>query len=518
MTKLNFEPVKGARDWYGAQTIIRNKIRNTLQTVFERYGYDRLETPLMETRAALAFKGGGEIQKEVFQLTDQGGRELALRFDQTVPLARYLASTPGAKFPFKRYAIGEVFRDGPAQPEQGRYKGFTQCDVDIIGVKEMTAEAELFALAQDAFRKLGLGDVEVNINNRKLLDGILDFAEVPAAARLRTIVALDKLDKIGVEGLTKELQELRLYDNITQLSNNTLNELFIAYDQDGAPALESYKPLIATEVGKEGSEQIMNSFRTISDRSELYQTIANFQTRGELLLPANSASALLGLVQTAADNNGDNEKIFRFLQSIVSSETGLQGLAETRTLLDYAKGMGFDSVRLNPVLARGLNYYTGTTIEVFLKNRALVPSAILAGGRFDDMIGDFRGAGEQLPAVGFSFGLERLAKIIEDKERAPETVRQVYIVPIGETQSDCLRIAHELREQNLNVDMVLQRTKVGKAVEFASKQGIPFVAFVGLDEISTNKLKIKNLKTGTQEMVKIPETAAKIKEWQAQTP
>lgn len=511
-----FEPVKGARDWYGSQTIIRNRIRTTLQNVFERYGYDRLETPMIETREAIAFKGGGEIQKEVFQLSDQGKRALALRFDQTVPLARYLASNPDVRFPFKRYAIGEVFRDGPAQPEQGRYKSFTQCDVDIVGVKEMTAEAELLALAQDAFKELGLGDVEVNINNRKLLDGILDFAQVPVAAKLRTIIALDKLDKIGVEGLTKELQGLTLYDDVRQLSNETLKGLFADYDQQGKSALEGYQASLTAEVGEDGAKQINDLFQKIEDRTELYQRVANFSTRGELLLPTSSVDSLLGLVQTTFSEK-DNEQVFSLLSNLINSERGLQGLAEVRTLLDYAKGMGFDAVRLNPSLARGLNYYTGTTLEVFLKNRALVPSAILAGGRFDDMIGDFRGTEEQIPAVGFSFGLERLAKIIEDKEQTPATVRQLYIVPIGNTQSDCLRMAHELRDSGLRVDIALQKIKVGKAVEFADKQGIPFVAFIGSDEIAGNNLTIKNLKTGEQRKVEISEAKKSIEEWQAQT-
>jgi histidyl-tRNA synthetase len=517
MTRPNFEPVKGARDWYGSQTIIRNKIRAILQDVFERYGYDRLETPIMEARAVLAFKGGGEIQKEVFQLKDQGGRDLALRFDQTVPFARYLASNPEVKFPFKRYAIGEVFRDGPAQPEQGRYKGFTQCDVDIAGVKEMTAEAELFALAQDAFRELGLGEVEVNINNRKLLDGILDFAQVPTAARIRTITALDKLDKIGVEGLEKELQDLRLYDDEKQLSNETLKTLFAVYDQPELENVQSYEPQVRAEIGERASQEIMRLFKTITDRSELYQAVANLKTKGELLLPSSSADKLLDLVKSTSDTTSDNERTFGVLSTLVTSESGIQGLSEVRILLDYATAMGFDSVRLNPALARGLNYYTGTTIEVFLKNRALVPSAILAGGRFDDMIGDFRGVEEQIPAVGFSFGLERLARIIEEKEKIPATVRQLYIIPIGPTQSDCLRIAHELREQKLKVDMALQKIKVGKAVEFASKQGIPFVAFVGEDEVASGQLAVKNLNTGEQRNIKIPEANARIAEWQAQT-
>jgi len=498
MTKPNFEAAKGTKDWYGRETILRNQIRATLQNVFERYGYDRLETPMIETRTALAFKGGGEIQKEVFTLSDQGKRELALRFDQTVPLARYIASVPDIKFPFKRYVIGEVFRDGPTQPDQGRYRQFTQCDVDVVGVKEMTAEAELFALAQDAFRELGLGGVEVNINNRKLLEGILDYAGVSQEARLRTIVTLDKLDKIGVEGLKKELAELRLYDGQRQISNDTLAELFNVYDSKGALALGDFEARIKKEVSRRGYQEIAAILQEDGqDRQQLYQRIASHTSAGELLLGQEQIGKILEVVNISS--NATNEEVHERLNGLVTSQVGRQGLEEVKTLLGYAKAMDFNFIRLNPSLARGLDYYTGTTIEVYLKDRTIVPSAILAGGRFDDMIGDFRGLGEELPAVGFSFGLERLAMILGQRGNIPATVRELYVVPIGETQSDCLRVAHDLRNQGLKVDISLQKgLKVGKVIEFASKAGIPFVAFVGENELRTNSVRIKNLQTGEQ--------------------
>ena len=134
MAKNEFKIAKGVRDWYGQDAILRNEVKDSLRRVFERYGYNPIETPMIERAETIKFKGGEEIQKEIFTLKDQGKRELALRFDQTLPLARFVASNKDIKFPFKRYVIGEVFRDGPTQPEQGRYRVFTQCDVDILGV------------------------------------------------------------------------------------------------------------------------------------------------------------------------------------------------------------------------------------------------------------------------------------------------------------------------------------------------------------------------------------------------
>jgi histidyl-tRNA synthetase len=510
MVKPSFEAAKGTKDWYGSETIIRNSIRDKLKTIFERYGYDRLETPMIERRDAMAFKGGGEIQKEVFLLQDQGSRELALRFDQTVPLARFIASYPEIKFPFKRYAMGEVFRDGPTQPEQGRYRSFTQCDVDVLGIKDMSAEAELFALAQDAFKELGLGDVEVNINNRKLLDGILDYAGVNPQARLRTITTLDKLDKIGVEGLTNELLTLRFSDKEHTVTTDTLQKIIFNYDYPGQDVIldQNISAKLISEVGERGYNKIKELVDSKDlSRAQIISEIANYSDSGDLLLSGDSVNKILEIVRIEGDNDG----LYKRLEQLVTSPKGIEGLKEVGQLLSYSRSMGFDSVKLNPSLARGLDYYTGTTIEVFLKDRKIVPSAILAGGRFDDMIGDFRGSQEEIPAVGFSFGLERLAMIIGAQKEVAKTVRQLYILPIGDTQGECLRVAHELRNQGLNVDMNLQRkSKVGKAVEYADKSGIPYVGFIGETEIQNSTVRIKNLKTGEQKDVAISDVGSYI--------
>jgi len=512
MVKPSFEAAKGTRDWYGQDTIIRNKIRDTLIGIFERYGYDRLETPMIERRDALGFKGGGEIQKEVFQLHDQGGRDLALRFDQTVPLARYVASTPEIKFPFRRYAVGEVFRDGPTQPDQGRYRIFTQCDVDVLGVKERTAEAELFALAQDAFKALGLGGVYVNINNRKLLEGVLDYAKVPGAARQRTIITLDKMDKIGLEGVTQELGNLTLLDGEGGLSDNALSIIFAQHD-GGMDVTNSptVREKIVAELGEKAYEELIAPFQdpnTKGNRAHLYRETANYQTKGDVLLNPEIASRVIDAVKTEEDN----EKTFARLEKMITSNNGREGLQEIRTLLDYSKAMGFDFIRLNPSLARGLDYYTGTTIEVYLQDKTIVSSAILAGGRFDDMVGDFRGGNESIPAVGFSFGLERLAMILGSKQEFPKTVRQLYLIPVGRTHDHCLKVAHELREQGLRVEMKLQTAgKVKKDVEYANKAGIPYVGFVGENEVETKTVRLKNMVTGEQKDLPIDEVKDHIK-------
>lgn len=504
MANKVFEVAKGNRDWYGQNAVIRNEISSKLRTIFERYGFEPIETPIVETREAITFKGGGEIQKEVFQLSDQGKRELALRFDQTLPLARFVATHRDIKFPFKRYVIGPVFRDGPTQPDQGRYRQFTQCDVDTLGVKEMAAEAELFALAQDAFDSIGLGGVDVKINNKKLLYGILDYAGIPGLAKLRTIVTLDKIDKIGIEGVKQSLENLTLSESQRGLSNDTLTALIRTYDAKGKDALMEFKSNVLTEVGDFGYREIERLFETEANKSDLATKLSDYSTKGEILLNAENISKLLGVIQTS----GDNEEVFQRLNTLVTSDRGTQGLNEIRQLLDYSKSMGFDFVRLEPSLARGLDYYTGTTIEVYLKDRSAVSSAILAGGRFDNMVGDFRGEGE-IPAVGFSFGLERLVMAVKSKNpNMRNTNTQLYLIPIGPVIKDSLTLAHDLRKDGLNLDIEFEKRKMGKSIAYADSKGIPYVGMLGETEIAEKKLALKNLKSGEQYKIPFDEVSS----------
>ena len=419
-----FKIAKGVKDWYGKDAILRNEIKDTLRRVFEKYGYNPLETPMIERAETMKFKGGQEIQKEIFTLKDQGRRELALRFDQTLPLARFVASNKDIKFPFKRYVIGEVFRDGPAQPEQGRYRVFTQCDVDILGVKNMIAESELLALAQDCFKELGLGNIIIKINNRKLLDGILDYADIPEKKKFEAIIILDKIDKIGIDGVKKEIK---------------------------------------------------------------------------LLLPKEKVDKLISAITQENNNN----KTYKKLTSIISSKNGKQGLSEIKQLLDYSESMVFDFVEFDPSLARGLDYYTGTTIEVFLKDKSIVKSAVLAGGRYDNMIGAFAGSKKEIPAVGFSFGLERIAMILNNyKKNLKSSNTELYLIPIN-TSDKCLKIAHSLRNQGLNIDIDLKGKRMGQAITYADSLGIPYVGIIGEDELKEDSITIKNLKTREQKKIKI---------------
>ena len=206
---MNLQIPKGTRDFSPEEKIVMDKIVSTLKEVFELYGYAPLDTPILERFDVLSSKyaGGAEILKETFKLKDQGSRELGLRYDLTVPMCRYIAMNPTIKMPFKRYQIGEVFRDGPVA--SGRYRQFTQCDVDVVGSSSMSADAEIIALIYVAFCKLNF-EVNIKVNNRKLLNDILNYCGIEKSKQENVILSIDKLEKLGINVVKNELKEQKI--------------------------------------------------------------------------------------------------------------------------------------------------------------------------------------------------------------------------------------------------------------------------------------------------------------------
>jgi histidyl-tRNA synthetase len=248
---MTLQTAKGVSDIPPEEKIVKNQIVQTLKEVFEQYGFAPLETPILERYETLAAKfAAGEDSdalKETFQLSDQGKRKLALRFDLTVPLARYVAMNPMMKMPFKRYETGVVFRDGPIKA--GRVRQFWQCDVDTIGTTSMLADAEILAVIETAFNKLKL-DTEIKVNNRKLINGILE--QVNIKNKEEAIVAIDKLDKIGVKGVSQELVE-RGY------KKTQIKKLFELIKKD--ITLSQLKKKVTNKEAKEGISELEEVFK-----------------------------------------------------------------------------------------------------------------------------------------------------------------------------------------------------------------------------------------------------------------
>jgi histidyl-tRNA synthetase len=422
---MTIEMAKGVRDFPPEDKIIRDDMVNKLVSIFQRYGYSPLETPSIERLDTLAakFAAGTESDaaKEIFKLTDQGNRELGLRFDLTVPFSRFIALNPNLKMPFKRYEIGRVFRDGPIK--LGRYREFWQCDVDVAGCSSVRAEAELILLALDAFKELGL-DAYIEVNNRKLLFGIMDYCDIPRELRESVIITIDKIKKQGIQIVKKELSEKGIKD--------------------------------------ESIEKIEEIFMT----------------------------------------RGSAQEIINNMRQLVTSEMGLEGVNELEELFSYLKFVEPDSVRLNQSLARGLGYYTGTVFEGFL-NDSKMTSSICGGGRYDNMIGMYAENAREYPAVGISFGLEPITdalKLSGIEQR--RSVTQLYIIPI-KTFKESLVITTKLREAGLKVEIDLMDKGVSKNLDYANSLKIPFVAFIGDSEIAEQKIKLKNMHSGKEELVSL---------------
>ncbi|MBE3102361.1 MAG: histidine--tRNA ligase [Firmicutes bacterium] len=415
---MELRNLKGTCDFLPQEQRIRQEIIRSLQDIFERYGYQPLETPTVCYFDVLASKyaGGAEILKEVYKLSDQGERELGLRYDLTVPFARMVGMNPEIRMPFKRYEIGKVFRDGPIKA--GRNREFIQCDVDVLGVKSIMAEAERIIMALEVYNKLGL-DVYISYNNRKLLSGIIELAEIKQELSSEVILIIDKLEKAGEEAVKSELS-------------------FIGIEQVKIDALFGYM--------KTQPDKLMLSLISYNQYNELIK----------------------------------------------------EGLDELNRLNLYFDTLDIkESLKFTPSLARGLEIYTGTVWEVFLTDGSIT-SSVGAGGRYDNIIGTFLDNGADYPAVGMTFGLDvifqaiRLKGVVNIKPPV-----DLYIIPLGTAQA-CMKIAQELRQQGLCVEIDISEKKLKKSLSYANKCRIPYVMVIGENEISTGVFKIKDMELGKE--------------------
>ncbi|MBM7667299.1 histidyl-tRNA synthetase [Solibacillus kalamii] len=421
MKKMDYQNVKGTQDYLPAQEVVRRNIRRTLEDTIMLYGCKPLETPILNYTELMASKyaGGAEILKEMYTLTDRGERDLALRYDLTIPFAKVIAMNPQLSMPFKRYEIGKVFRDGPIKA--GRFREFTQCDVDVVGIESQSAEAELMVMTIDAFNKLNI-EMVIQFNNRKLLAGLLQYFKVPQLKINSVILILDKMEKIEQVTLLKELEEQNLLPSTIELIKQFLNA---------------------------------------------NPTIAYFEKYRE-----------------------ENELI-------------KQGYEELIELQDYLQVLNVEeSCMFNPFLARGLEIYTGTIYELFLKDD-VIKSSIGGGGRYDNAIGGLTGSEEKFSTVGISFGLDVIYTAMEQRENsANQVLLDIFIIPLN-TEKEALRLAWQLRQQGNRVEVELSGKKLRKAMEKANRENIRKVIILGENEIKSGRYEMKDMQTGKVEQFEI---------------
>jgi histidyl-tRNA synthetase len=446
------QPARGMRDFLPADVRRREHVVRIIRGVYERYGFEPLETPSVENIETLMGKYGEEGNQLIFKILKRGEHErtgeadLALRYDLTVPLARVVAEY-GERLPkfFKRYQIQPVWRAD--RPARGRFREFYQCDVDCIGTRSPVVEAELCAAAADALRELGFDNFTVRLNHRQALSGVLDAAGVAPDLHAEALVSLDKLDKIGREGVGRELAQ--------------------------------------RGVAPESAGRLLDFFETLSALEHAADFVA--EDGGASPREAYNRAALGRLVEFVGDH-----------------EAGAAGLDELRRIIDYARAYGVgDRIRIDPSLARGLSYYTGTIMEAGVPDLA---GSIGGGGRYDNLVGMF--SGRDVPACGFSLGLERLIVVMTEREMFPAEVERAaadVMVTVWNEQAiaDSLSLAAELRRRapDLRVDVYPEADKLGKQFKYASSRDVPVVLVVGDDERARGEVALKEMKTGAQRAV-----------------
>jgi len=421
------EPARGMRDFLPDDVRRREYVIGIIKRVYERYGFEPLETPAVENIETLLGKYGEEGNQLIFKILKRGEHEatgqadLALRYDLTVPLARVVAQYQ-SKLPriFKRYQIQPVWRAD--RPARGRFREFYQCDVDSLGSTSPAVEAELCAAVSDALIELGFNDFVIRINHRELLTAILRRAGVGAHQEGDALIALDKLDKIGPQGVDAEL------------ANRGIEE----------------------------------------------------QARNALL------RVFLGDVNEA-------DRLSRIATFVAGDETGRRGVANLEAITALGEQTNAaGKMRFDPSLARGLSYYTGAIVEINVPDLA---GSLGGGGRYDNLVGMF--LGQNIPACGFSLGLERILVVMTERNMFPPTLAttpaDVMIATFDASGAGAaMAVAATLRRAGLRVLVYPDAEKIGRQIKYADSRGIPFVALLGEDEINAGTVTVKNLSAQTQ--------------------
>jgi histidyl-tRNA synthetase len=460
MTKQKPGIPKGTRDFGPVEMARRTYILDLIRNVYQRYGYQPLETPSIENLTTLSGKYGEEGDKLLYKIrsnkslrarlnNEQTAKldaiynywlpqqsESGLRYDLTVPFARYVVMNQHEiTFPFRRYQIQPVWRAD--RPQKGRYREFYQCDADVVGTNSLICEAEIVLMLEEVFDQLGLRNISIKINNRKTLSGVV---EVMGAQGKESdlLVAIDKLDKIGREKVTAELQER-------------------GFGQD---ALNRLTPL--------------------------------FELKGS-----------------------NQEQLNLLRDMLAASEIGMQGIAEIEEVIERVQLMGSEgsSLMFDVTLARGLSYYTGAIFEV-KANNASMTSSISGGGRYDNLTGVFGMPG--VSGVGISFGVDRIYDVMEELQLFPEESlkgTRVLLICFDEaSEKHAMSLLSQIRKAGISAEIYPDRVKLKKQFAYADKKGIPYTLVIGSNEMGQQAYGLKNLKSGEQDTLSMPEIIQRLKQ------
>ena len=436
MAKMTPRTLSGFMELLPAPQQQMERIQEILRTTYARYGFTPLDTPVIEASEVLLAKGGGDTEKQIYRFS-KGDADLSLRFDLTVPLAKYVAlHYNDLSFPFRRYQIGKVYRGERAQ--RGRFREFYQADIDIIGdgKLDITNEAEIPAIIAETFTALGLKRFQIRVNNRKILNGFYAMQGLSEKSGdiMRTV---DKLDKIGAEKVGKLL----------------IDDIGLTAEQSG---------------------EILKFIAITGSNDEVLTALQGYQGRNEIFD---------------------------------------QGLSELTTVVKYLSAFGIaeENFAVDLTIARGLDYYTGTVYETTLLDHPEIGS-VCSGGRYDNLAEFY--TDRQLPGVGISIGLTRLFYVLGEQgllnPALPTAPADVLILPMTDDLSHAISLATQLRRAGVRTQLYTEQKKFKAKMNYADKLAIPYVIFLGEDEINAGVVACKDMVTGEQTKLSFADTLARI--------
>jgi histidyl-tRNA synthetase len=469
-------PARGMRDFLPADVRKREYVIGIIKEVYESYGFEPLETPAVENIETLMGKYGEEGNQLIYKILKRGDKlaeslklteftesensensvnsqnsvnslsDLALRYDLTVPLARVVANNKNElpKF-FKRYQIQPVWRAD--RPARGRYREFYQCDVDVIGSSSTVVEVELISAFTQILEKLGFDDFIIRLNHRGILTALLESVGIPQERWIECLVIMDKGDKIGAEGVVKEFAGIGLSKEFQS---------------------------IAKFIGLVHSHR-MKKFHNFDSEEK---TPKDFSWESY------------------------NDFVIEELSRLIDHANQNAGLQEIKTILSLPSSVNGGRIEIVPILARGLSYYTGCIMEIVLADTTF-PVSLAGGGRYDGLIGMF--GKEQIPACGFSLGLERILVVMEERGMFPPEIAEStpadVMVTIWNEESigESLKLANELRSNGIRVTLYPEPDKLGKQIKYADSIKVPYVCVLGESELADGKVTLKNMRTGEQQ-------------------
>ena len=420
--KINTKPLPGMMELLPEEQLEFDRIYEVIRKNYEKFGFAPIDTPIIERTETLLAKAGGETEKQIYRFS-KGDNDLSLRFDLTVPTARFVAENFGQlQFPFKRSQIGKVYRGERAQ--RGRFREFYQCDIDVIGRDNLNIkyDAEVIAVIYSIFRELNFGDFTLRINNRNIMSGLIDGLNL-SEKQAEIMALIDRAEKITPGEFYQQLEGLDLGEN--------------------AQSIKDFVEISGS------CEEVLNKLRKIA------QNIKNDQFK--------------------------------------------KGIDELSKVAEILKKMGVEEkyFKLDMLIVRGLDYYTGTVFETNLNDFKEIGS-VSSGGRYENLSEYY--SKEKLPGVGASIGLTRLFWSLRDLGLLSFSKRsnaEFLIIPFSENELEkSFKIANELREFGKNVEVLLEEFNMKKAFKFANKRGVKYVLVIGEQEISKNVFEFKNMETG----------------------